>query len=446
MKKILILLSLLLCLTGCSPVVSEQTQGPAYENTHTPPVSEYTPSDDTDTDSSEETTAAAPGTDAPSTQDGTLSITFAKNISKDEVLVVGRCENGCTVSVSGGITGEKSIKPDGEDFLFTVRLPKGAEDVISVKAICPGGREQSVSLNASYKRAAEDMNIFASVDSRLFRDPVLDDICRTNTFSKAELWAVKNKAEKQVQKVREQTGKQTKIIYLLAPHSLSVYPEGIGDELSGSIKSTESRYAQALAALSEVDGVEVIDSTEVLKANRDKGKLYYNLDSHWTELGAYFAYRELMNRIAADFPAAKPHGLDEYDIENVTLDYTDMIYYADAVGSGMRETAPFLHARYAPKTPYDAAKSEVADIGPFSKKFFSGKTSVTSIDDPTLPIGQLVFDSYAFNCVQYIAEHFSTLACQPAWRYAVDYEMSEQYKPDYVIYILSERSLGNLVG
>ncbi len=394
-------------------------------------------------------TADGEETDTPTgtggeTQDGETQIPaptliFSKNISKEKVLVAGKCEADCRVKVRGSTVEEKTVIPDGDGFVFEVTLPSGGEDVLSIIAYNGSGESKPLSVSVKYDRGAEDMKIFATDDSRLFQNAILPDINKTNRFTQGQIKALQYGVRTQLEELREATGKNTEIIYLFAPYSLSVYSDGF------SVADGESRYEQAVKTLSDIEGVTVIDTSEILNRNKSAGKLYYNLDTHWTELGGYFGYKALMDHISQSYPAATPHSLDDYETVQVCLDYTDMIYYADAVGSGMTETAPFLHAKYTPKTPYDTAKAETANISEFSKRFFAGKSSVTHVDGQGLPTAQVIADSYLFNCIPYIAEHFSTLACQPVWHYTPDYGMAEEYKPDYLIYILNERTVGKLL-
>ncbi len=373
------------------------------------------------------------------------SITFTENISPSEVMVVGKCQSGQSIKVNCG-DSEFDVIPDGEDFLFTVSVEEDGKKTVAVSAWADGEKSRTLYVNAKYDPTAEDRGVFATLDSRLFQNTVLPDVYRTEPFSSGEIRAIKKCADDRAKDVRKATGKETQIIYLLVPYSLSVYPEGMSEEMKANITANTRRYDQVIKTLSTVKNSHVIDLTQILNENKDKGKLYYNLDTHWTELGGYFGYRAVMEYIAQTFPTAAPHSLEDYDIVDVELDYADMIYYAGCVGKGMRETAPFLHSKYTPLSPYDAAKEDVADINAFAEEFFSAKTSVTTIDDSTLPVGQIVFDSYGFNCIPFLAEHFSTLTTQPAWQYSVDLDIAAETKPDYVIYILNERSMEKLIG
>ncbi len=362
-----------------------------------------------------------------------------KNIAPDTVMVAGVCEEGCTLRVWGEGVEEKTIKPDGENFVFSVTVPARKTLEVCVTAKKEGRDDsQTLRIKASYSRGAEDLGLFVTNDSRLLQNAVLDDVYHTAPISKGKLYSMKYVVRDKLRDIRTRTGKNTELIYLIAPHPTDVYTEGVD-----GVNENNDKIKQVKETLEQIDGVTVIDAGEILRQNKDKGKLYYCLDTHWTELGAYFGYYALMSEIAHAFPDAAPHELDEYDIEDVTLTYADMIYYAKTQDSGMKETAPFLHAKYTPLAPYDEQKPEEADIWTYTRRFFE-KTAISRIDNDALPTAQLIMDSYGLNCIAYIAEHFSTLVCNPVWNYTLDLEQTSELKPDYVIQILNVRTIDKI--
>ncbi len=362
-----------------------------------------------------------------------------KNISSDTVMAAGTCDEGCTLRIEIDGKEEKTVFPDGENYVFSVTVPKRKTVTVSVTAVKDGKNDsKKAEFTAKYDARAEDLGIYVTNDSRLLQSAVLNDVFHDRLLTKNKLNAIHYAVADRVEQTRAVTGKDTKFIYLIVPHSTDVYTDGVEVE-----SRKETRITQVKQTLSDIDGVVVIDAGEILKQNLDKGKLYYCLDTHWTELGAYFGYYAIMDEISKSFSSAKPHELDEYDINDVTLTYTDMIYYAQTQGSGMKETAPFLRPKYTPLTQYDNAKPEEADIWTYVRKFFE-KTAVSEVDNEALPTAQLIMDSYGLNCVAYLAEHFSTLSCNPVWNYSLDLETTQSLKPDYVIQILNIRTVEKL--
>ncbi|MBR1600191.1 MAG: hypothetical protein IJ677_01280 [Alphaproteobacteria bacterium] len=81
--------------------------------------------------------------------------------------------------------------------------------------------------------------------------------------------------------------------YVIAPDKSKIYGEyyrlikkqradeyGIGNQFANYIKKNSN--------------IKVIYLRDVLIKNKDKGLLYYKLDTHWNDLGAYYGYKALM--------------------------------------------------------------------------------------------------------------------------------------------------------
>ncbi len=437
MKKVL---SALLALTAI--ITSSCAADTDTENTDLSDTS-YSTADSINDDE----TVFTPTTVSPISDEKTSPpfIIVTKNIESDVVLVAGACEELSTISVKGGYTERFDIISDGGSFVFSVKLKDKKADTLSVTATVPGKNESdAVSVDAKFIRGAKNREIFITNDSRICQNSDLGDLYHTNLFNENELLLIKNLAQKRVQRARSTAGKDVEIIYVIVPNSTTVYTEGVPGEMKENIVTDNSALKQATEALSGINGVTVIDMTDILSSHKDE-KIYYNLDTHWTELGAYYAYAEIMSVVSKKFPNASAHPLSDYDIKNVVLNYTDMMTYADIENMGVFEKAPFLMSKYTPLSPYDKAKKEEAYIWNFTNKFFDDKTSTTEIDDPSLPRGIFIFDSYGLNAIQFIAEHFSSLTCQPIWTYALDYGLVEEKKPDYVIQLISERTTEKLL-
>ncbi|MBO4422364.1 MAG: hypothetical protein J5879_02920, partial [Clostridia bacterium] len=84
-----------------------------------------------------------------------------------------------------------------------------------------------------------------------------------------------------------------------------------------------------------------------------------------------------------------------------------------------------------------------ARIWSFADEYFVGKISRT--DSGSGPSALYLFDSYGFNLVPYLAESLGVFVTQPVWKYSVDYSLVSEIRPDYIIEILAERDLGELL-
>ena len=437
MKKIIA--SLLICLTALTACTGD-TADTADSGTYT--SSEITSADTADTDNEGSASVIDPISD---TVTASPKILLSTHINDDSVMFMGICEKNSLITVKGEYTEEFTVTPDGGNFLFSVKLNNRQPETLSIIAKA-GDKEASepISAEAKFKRGEEDKEVFTTYDSRICQNEILDDLYHTNLFTNKELILMQRTAQNRVTKAKKAAGKDVEIIYVIVPNPLTVYSEGVPEDMKSNIEGEETSLTQAVEALRSVSNVTVIDLTDAMNDHKNE-KIYYNTDTHWTELGAYYGYEALMKEIAKKFPSAAPHPLSDYDVKNVAVTYTDMMSYAGIEDMGLTETAPFLISKYTPLSPYDSAKKEEAYIWNFTDEFFSNKTSHTEIDNDALPKGMFLFDSYGLNAIHFIAEHFSSLTCMPIWNYSVDYDIIEEEKPDYIIQLISERTSERLL-
>ena len=320
-------------------------------------------------------------------------------------------------------------------------LATSGKNEIRLTAAAAGKAEsERASVIIKNDKNAESTNLAVTLGSRVIEKRVLPDAYGTNTFSSGELKQIQNAAKHRANNAKKHAGKDVKTVYIIAPDPLTVYPEELTEQMKENVESPSARLKQAKEALSAVDGAVVIDLTETLTKNRDNGKLYYKLDSHWTELGALYGYIEVMETLGL------PHySLSDYSVEYKDIDDTDMNVYS-GVGTGeMYESAPFLTAKFEEQTKYGRNKEDTARIWSYANQFFVGEYSKTVIKGSDRPTALFLSDSYGLNIIAYFAESFGTFMTEPLWRYGVDYDVVSDLKPDYIIELLAERNLDELL-
>ncbi len=459
----LVLTALLLSFAACSdkPAVTtaaetdtyssvSETDGATKEMTSAPETAELETdeesADDTVTETETETetetdakTTTAAVTTKPKSHTAVPSIKGNTLLEPGVALIYGSCEEDSVIKlVCGGF--ESEIKADGGFFAASVPLEgKSAEARLTAKA---PGKEESPEAVCKLKNSggAENRGLTVTLGSRVIEKRVLADAYGTNAFSSGEIEKIKKNARYRVQRAETKAGKPVNIVYIIVPDPLTVYPEELTEEMKNNVEEPSKRMKQAVAALSGVEGVTVVDLTKALTEKKDCGKLYYKLDSHWTELGAFYGYQAVMEALGL------PHReLSDYNIDIETIDDTDMTVYS-GVGTGeMFEAAPFLSALFEEKTPYGRNKENTARIWSFVNPFFSGKVSVTETGDTGMPSAIFLFDSYGLNMIPYFAETFNVFVTEPCWEYNIDYSLVQKYAPDHVIMLLAERTLNELV-
>ena len=89
--------------------------------------------------------------------------------------------------------------------------------------------------------------------------------------------------------------------YLICPDKHRIYGEYI-TFVKKVRPDSESRIQQLIEYLHKHTDVKVIYPYDTLRANKNRGLLYYKHDTHWNPYGAYIGYLELMKAIRQDHP------------------------------------------------------------------------------------------------------------------------------------------------
>ena len=95
----------------------------------------------------------------------------------------------------------------------------------------------------------------------------------------------------------------------VAPNKLTIYDSKISIRKS----TNKTKRQQTVDFFNDLDAP-IIDLTESILPKKEE-ELYYKNDSHWNELGAYYAYVQLMNVIQEDYPEIKILSPSEFNIE-----------------------------------------------------------------------------------------------------------------------------------
>lgn len=112
-------------------------------------------------------------------------------------------------------------------------------------------------------------------------------------YSKTELDSLYEKHESIAKKLAD---RGIIYVFVVAPNNQSIYFENLPNWTKQKINSI-SRYEQVIERMGQSKHILVIDLKKVLLEEKLSHRLYYNTDTHWNDLGAYIAYREIMNSV-----------------------------------------------------------------------------------------------------------------------------------------------------
>lgn len=225
-------------------------------------------------------------------------------------------------------------------------------------------------------------------------------------------------------------------IVTIAPNTPTIYPESIPKHFK--IIGKISRYDQMSRFLREKTKVNFLDLRPPL-LNAKKGNLVYlKTDTHWNARGAFVAYQEIMRYIQKlrplDTKNLTPKELSYFNLEKKT--YSGGLASVLGLQNTLKEEIPVI----VPKTPFKAERRT------WTQKWLAGWNNVAFATEnkaacPGLKL--LVFRDSFFTDVQpYISEHFCQALFISSWR--VNKNLIEQFKPDVLIFEVTERYLDYL--
>ncbi len=223
-------------------------------------------------------------------------------------------------------------------------------------------------------------------------------------------------------------------LYVVAPNKSTIYSEYLPRAIRKV--SAQSRLDQLLATLRQDPGFPVLDLRETLRREKSRPRLFYRTDTHWTELGAYFAYRAVMDKLATAFPAASSSSLDQFTVEDGGRFTGDLAQMLSLQNSKFKEQ----EIRLRPKAPAPPATSSgKRELGPFIKEIISECPS------GTLPTALIVHDSFMHQLKPFFRPHFRRIVYIWDWWLHFFPKEIERENPKIVIEEMVERTLSDLV-
>jgi hypothetical protein len=182
--------------------------------------------------------------------------------------------------------------------------------------------------------------------------------------------------------------------------------------------------------LQEHTGVDVFNIRQALLAEKDNFLLHYTIDTmsftgdfaHYNQIGAFFAYRELMKHINIYFPEMIPYELDDVDIRYDEKGRPHVSLKANIVYK--RLDASFF--------------DDVSIIRPFTSE-----NEAYENEKSDLPVILFMRDSYTYEIFfgTYFPSHFGKAIFIHYENIEHFDEYIDRYKPDIVVFESAERQL-----
>ncbi len=221
-------------------------------------------------------------------------------------------------------------------------------------------------------------------------------------------------------------------VVVIAPEKSSVYPEFLPDAIRRHPPPDYSKF------LKDQLGDLIDDPTAALvEAKATTPQLYFQLDTHWTDAGAFVTYRELERRLANEMPGFRAKPMHRFRPRAWQTPNCDL---ARALGRPPNLCEEAMAIYDVPHDPFarlpndpimvqlNRMENRLAHIEPLVVEAPSG-------------IGRALFlhDSFGHNLKRMLASDFRRLVCAGTYGFPTD--VIEAEKPDVVIQLFVARAV-----
>lgn len=210
--------------------------------------------------------------------------------------------------------------------------------------------------------------------------------------------------------------------FMVAPNAHSVYPDDLPDGHPRSDRRPVVQLARFLEAKRSF--ASIIYPLEELVAERDRD-VFGKTETHWSEFGAFLAYRRLTGEIGGN------HAMRILSEDDLHVYVTEKAYIGD------------LGSKVVPNVP---APLEFADVRGAGAELISDNRVVNQgrrveYRCPQAPdVKCMIYgDSFSIQLLPFLAETFgrTVFAHVPT----LDYSLVEKERPDVAIFVMNERFL-----
>ena len=225
-----------------------------------------------------------------------------------------------------------------------------------------------------------------------------------------------------------------RFLITVAPSKHEIYPEYL--PRWANVVDPVSRYKQVVARIAEGSPLELVDLHEPLRRAKRDHRVYHKTDGHWNELGAYYAYVAIVERLQRDFPALVARPLSWFDLTWHPEPFgviTRRMNVADQVLEDVPELRPRGRSHVIKRSwPDEIPEGESEELY-FTQRFVS--------DLKRRPSVVFLRDSFSTDLAVFAKETFHSTVLLHHWFGHFREDEVLRYKPDVVVYELLERGL-----
>ena len=374
-------------------------------------------------------------------------------------MIGGKCEAGAVIRVTGGLH-EIFTGSDHGDFLVEIPFAAQGATTLKLTAEVPG-KEPSEEIafivqprrDIDYYERFGSFGVIVGYNYKSYFADNLDGYLGRDLISDAEIAGITTRISNRISQLRDR-GSNAEIIYLLVPNTSKLWSEDMPRRYEMNTGTTLlDQWSGAVRA----GGGTVLDLTDLMTANKTgEFKIWHKTDSHWTEYGAYLGYTALMNHIAPKFPDAAPRPRSDFEFYNREVNFGDIYATLGLTLSDLCETTTFANFRFDPPhynpefntghvNLYDQDCALKMSARLIHSRVQFAHTTHTNLAGLNLPSAYILRDSFEGPLHAFYTDRFSTAAFKGMWDYNFNLNEIVSLDPDYILYIISERNIKNVL-
>lgn len=268
-------------------------------------------------------------------------------------------------------------------------------------------------------------------------DSVIDDFANTRLFNSRELETWREALERKRDRLASE---RINYLFVVAPNKHTVYAEMLpaGIEKVGNT----SRLDQLLSHLEKHSDLEILDLRAVLAETKGKyQRIYHRTDTHWNHIGASVATKAIVETLRTRFPQDELRIAADPEFRWKSFPGGDLAVML-GLEQELREDKPVPVWRGGP-----CRKRITPDLGDINIKTKRPPDAFKCAQASRRML--TIHDSFGNALIPHLAENFSeSLFLRPKPSTSPDklQQLLRHYKPDLVLEIKVERSLGHLPG
>jgi len=151
-----------------------------------------------------------------------------------------------------------------------------------------------------------------------------------------------------------------------------------------------------------------------------------------------------MEYIARKFPDAAPRPPSDFEFYNKKVYFGDIYATLGLERNVLKEYTTFVKFKFEPpggfRYIYDG--NSVVINHNITNKFQTTESNLTGLN---LPSAYIIRDSFCGPIFNFLTDRFSKITWQAMWDYSFNLDRISKLAPDYVIYIINERNIKNIM-